>query len=193
MEPLTDQELGEVAGEIVGQFFRAGILLGLQPHELDRIEVDGERQGLNSWQINMQLFQRWREQTAAEAERNELAKMLKILGKGRLAVKLDGSVREWQASFVFDPSVESLSAKELDEVSREICDCWRRLAIRLDIDQTRVKHIQSRNEELSVKAFRCLWAWREAGENVSKATLADALRKENKNRLASRICPPERA
>ena len=190
MEPPTDQELGEVAGEIVGQFFRAGILLGLQLHELDRLEVDGGRQGLNSWQINMQLFQRWREQTAAGSERNEL-KMLKILGKGRLAVKIDGSVREWQASSVFDPSVESLSAKELEEVSCEICDCWRRLAIRLDIDQTRVKHIQSRNEELSVKAFRCLWAWSEAGENVSKATLADALRKENKNRLASRIWPPE--
>ena len=137
----------------------------------------------------MQLFQRWGEQTAAGSERNEL-KMLKI-GKGRLAVKIDGSAREWQVSSVFDPSVESLSAKELEEVSREICDCWRRLAIRLDIDQTRVKHIQSRNEELSVKAFRCLWAWSEAGENVSKATLADALRKENKNRLASRIWPPE--
>ena len=189
--PLAESELADIADEISSLFFRAGLLLGLQPHELDRLDVDARRQGLNSWQMNMQLLQRWRSRTSAESERCELAKVLKKLDKGRLARKLDPSVRHLEAKSVIDPSNEALSAQELEEVSRDrrVCECWRRLAVYLEVDGARVQAIDSASDEVSLKVFRCLWAWRETGRNVSKASLADALRKVEKGRLASRIRP----
>lgn len=187
---VTDEELGVVAGEISNLFFRAGLLLGLQPHELERLEIEARRQGLGAWQVNMQLLQLWKERSTEESERLELAKVLKRLGKGRLAMKLDSSVKNWEEVSVIDPTKESLSVRELEEVSRGVCECWRRLAVYLNVPDTRARYFDSMtSEEVSVKAFRCLWAWRETGENVSKASLADALRKVNKGRLASQIWP----
>ena len=192
MEELTSAELGQVSSEIADRFFRAGLLLGLAPSELDRLEIDATRQGCNAWQKNMQLLQTWRERTSAGSERLELAKVLKRLGKGRLAVKMQPSVREWEPQSVLDPAKDSLSALELEEISREgrVTECWNQLAVHLNVADSRVREIESRiGEEPSVKAFRCVWAWREAGENVSKASLAEALRKVNLGRLASRIYP----
>lgn len=186
---LTDEELGEVANEMGNQFFRAGLLLGLKPHELDRLGVDAAGQGLKAWQMNMQLLQLWKERTTAETERMELAKVLKRLCRGRLAVRLDSSVKHWEETSVIDPSNESLSVAELEEVSRGVWDCWRRLAVHLKVPDGQVQSIDSSNEEISVKAFRCLWAWRETAESGSKADLADALRKVKKGRLASQLCP----
>ena len=186
---VTDEELGVVAGEISNLFFRAGLLLGLQPHELERLEIEARRQGLGAWQVNMQLLQLWKERSTEESERLELAKVLKRLGKGRLAMKLDSSVKNWEEVSVIDPTKESLSVRELEEVSRGVYECWRCLAVYLNVPDTRARYFDSTSEEVSVKAFRCLWAWRETGENVSKASLADALRKVNKGRLASQIWP----
>lgn len=186
---VSDEELGEVASEISNQSFRAGLLLGLQPHELDRLQVEAAYQGLKAWQMNMQLLQLWRERTTAETERMELAKVLKRLGKGRLAVRLDPSVKHWEETSAIDSSKDSLSVAELEEVSRGVWEVWRRLAVYLEVPDGQVQSIDSSNEEISVKAFRCLWAWREAGESASKAKLADALRKVQKGRLASRLCP----
>lgn len=186
---LSDEELGEVANEMGNQYFRAGLLLGLQPHKLDSLAAS---QGLNTWQMNMQLLQLWKERTAAETERIELAKVLKRLGKGRLAVRIDSSVKHWEETSVIDPSNDSLSVAELEEVSRGVWDCWRRLAVHLKVPDSQVQSIESSNEEITVKAFRCLWAWREATESVSKADLADALRKVQKGRLASQLRPATR-
>ena len=195
MEELTSEEFGQVSSEIADHFFRAGLLLGLAPGELDRLEIDATRQGCNAWQTNMQLLQKWRERTTAgSGERLELAIMLKRLGKARLAVKIEPSVRDWEAQTVVDPSKESLSVAELEEISREsrVSETWKQLAVHLNVADSRVREIESRaSEEPSVRAFRCLWAWREAGENVNKASLADALRKVNLSRLASRICPAQ--
>ena len=191
MGELTDDELGKVANEIADHFFRAGLLLGLAPSEIDRLEIDARRQGSNAWQTNMQLLQKWRERTRTESERLELAKALKKLGKGRLAARIDSTAKEWEPQSVLDPSEDSLSALELEEISREgrVSEHWNQLAVYLSVDDSRVRDIQSRGEEPSVMAFRCLWAWREAGRNVSKADLADALRKVSLGRLASRIYP----
>ena len=191
---LTDQELAEVSDEITDHFFRAGLLLGLAPSEIDRLQIDAAGQGSNAWQKNMQLLQKWREGTTVESERFELAKVLKRLGKGRLAARIAPSVAEWEVQSALDPSQDSLSVLELEEVSREgrVCECWMQLAVYLDVEDRRVRAIQCTSEEPSAKAFRCLWAWREAGVNVSKTTLADALRKVNLGRLASRICPSTR-
>ena len=190
---LVDAELSEIANEICSLFFRAGLLLGLQPYELDRLEVDARRQGLTVWQMNMQLLYRWKENSNTQSERPELARVLKKLGKGRLAASIDPSVRDWEPSSVMDCSNESLSAQELEEISRGVGECWRRLAVHLNVQDTRVQAIEAASEDISVKAFRCLWAWREAGENVSKASLADALQKVQKGRLASKIWPASAA
>jgi hypothetical protein len=192
MSSLTDEDVSEVAGELMGHFFRAGIWLGFLPHELDRLEIDAMRQGGSAWQVNMQLLQRWRERTDTECERAELARVLKRLGKGRLAVRVDASVKEWKVQSVLDTSRESLSARELEEVSREgrVCEVRRQLAVHLRVDEAHVRNIESASEEESVKAFRCLWAWREAEEDASKASLADALRKVELGRLASKIWKP---
>lgn len=189
--PMADAELSEVAHEICSLFFRAGLLLGMQPYELDRLEDDARRQGLSAWHMNMQLLRRWKERTNARSERSELARMLKKLHKGRLAAFVDPSVRDWEPKSVIDCSNESLSAQELEEISRDpgVCECWRRLAVYLEVDDTRVQAIDATREDVAVKAFRCLWAWREAGNNVSKANLAVALKKVQKGRLASKIWP----
>ena len=186
-----DEELWVVAGQIAGQLFRAGLQLGLDPSELDRLEIDATRQCCSAQQAAMQLLQRWRDRTTAESERSDLAKVLKRLGKGRLAAKMEPSVRQWEAQSALDPSKDSLSVLELEEVSREgrVWECWRQLAVYLSVDEGRVRVIESKNEDTSVKAFRCLWAWREATDNASRATLADALKKVNLGRLAYRICP----
>lgn len=189
---LSDEELGDVAGEISNLSFRAGLLLGLQPHELDRLEVDAAHQTLKAWQMNMQLLHLWKERTSAESERVELAKVLKRLGKGKLAVRLDSSVKYWEETSAIDPSKDSLSVAELEEVSRGVWDCWKRLAVYLRVPDPVVQSIESSNEEVSVKAFRCLWAWREAGMSVSKTNLADALGKVKKGRLASQLRPATR-
>ena len=186
---LTDEELGDVASEMGNLFFRAGLLLGLQPHQLERLEVDARQQGLTAWQMNMQLLQAWKERTSAAVERSELAKVLKRLSKGRLALQLDSSVKYFEAKSVIDASKESLSVLELEEVSREVCECWRILAVHLRLSHTRVLSIEAANEEISVKAFRCLWAWSEAGVDVSKASLARVLIQLNKSRLAHRSWP----
>lgn len=189
--PLEDAELSEVANEISSTFFRAGLLLGLQPYELDRLEVDTRRQGLTAWQINMKLLQRWKEKVSDHSERSELARAMKKLGKGRLAVSLDPSVRDWAPQSVLDSSKEALSTLELEEISRDpgVCECWRRLAVHLKVEDARVSTIDAANEDVSTKAFRCFWAWSEAGKDVSKASLAGALRKVEKGRLASKLCP----
>ena len=36
---LDDELLGEVARQLGNKFFRAGLLLGIQPHEMDSIQV----------------------------------------------------------------------------------------------------------------------------------------------------------
>ena len=186
---LTDEELGDVASELGNLYFRAGLLLGLQPHQLERLEVDARQQGLTVWQMNMQVLQAWKERTSAALERSELAKVLKKLNKGRLALQLDSSVTNFEEKSVIDASNESLSVLELEEVSRGVCECWRLLAVHLRLPDTRVRTTDVAPEEISVKAFRCLWAWREAGVDVSKASLARALIQVNKSRLAHQIWP----
>ena len=68
------------------------------------------------------------------------------------------------------------------------CKSWRRYRGRLGRSDHTTQEIKHRNEDISVHAFRCLWAWYEGGENVSRRTLAEALRKIHKGRLASRMC-----
>ena len=187
---LSDEELSAVASEVGDQYFRAGLLLGMQPHKLDRLQAEATRQAQTTWQLNMQLLQLWKERTSAECERLELAKVLKRLGKGRVAVTIDASVRDWDVTSAIDPTGGSLTAQELEEVSRGVCDCWRRLAVYLKVPDARVQALETSGEDIVVKAFRCLWAWREAGENVSRASLAQALRNVDKGRLASRIFAP---
>lgn len=193
MHQIEDEELLEVAQEMAGQSFRAGLLLGLLPNEIDELEINARATGCSDWQINMQILQKWRERTtsAANEERLELAKVLKRLGKGRLAAKMEPSVREWEPQSALDPSQDTLSVLELEEVSREgrISETWIRLAVYLDVDEGRVRTIRGRDEEPSMQAFRCLWAWREAGRNFNKATLADALVKVSLGRLASKLYP----
>ena len=187
--PLSDEDLGEVASQIGRFHFRAGLLLGIQPYELDSLQDDGLREGLSGWQLNMQILQRWRNATSAEHERQELARVLKRLGIGRLAVKIEPSVREWKETSFIDPTREELSSRELEEVSRETTDCWQRLAVCLRVPERVIRDVEARSEDVSVQAFRCLWAWKEAGQDVSRKNLADALERMGKGRLASRLVP----
>ena len=80
------------------------------------------------------------------------------------------------------------SLQELEEISREVGKDWEKLGVYLHVSDHTTQDIKHRNEDVSVCAFRCLWAWYEAGEDVTRRTLAEALRKINKGRLASRIC-----
>ena len=75
----------------------------------------------------------------------------------------------------------------MEEIAKEVGEEWERLGIYLHLTEHTIREIKHRNGDISVQAFRCLWAWYEAAENVSKKTLADALRKIQKGRLASRI------
>ena len=190
--PLSDADLAEVAGQIGRQYFRTGILLGLQPHELDSMEDDGARQGLSKWQLNMQLLQRWRERTSAENERLELAQVLRRLELGRLAITLEPSVRKWRETSFIDPTREEFTSQELEEVSREVTDCWQRLAVCLKVRENVVRDVEASNEDVSVRAFRCLWAWREADRDATRTSLARALVKMNKARLASKLVGSDR-
>lgn len=184
---LSDEDLGEVASQIGRLHFRAGVLLGIQPYELDSLQDDGLRQGLNSWQLNMQILQRWRDATSVERERLELARVLKRLGIGRLAVKIEPSVREWKETSFIDPTREELTSQELDEVSKEVTDCWQRLAVCLRVPERVIRDVEARSEEASVQTFRCLWAWKEAGQDVTRKNLAGALENMGKGRFASRL------
>ena len=80
------------------------------------------------------------------------------------------------------------SLQELEEISREVGKDWEKLGVYLHVSDHTTQDIKHRNEDVSVCAFRCLWAWYEGGENVTRKTLAEALKKINKGRLASRIC-----
>jgi len=86
------------------------------------------------------------------------------------------------------PGREGFTLPELEEISRDVGEEWERLGIYLHVSDHTTEEIKHRNEEISVHAFRCLWAWYEGGENVSRRTLAEALRRIHKGRLAARIC-----
>jgi len=86
------------------------------------------------------------------------------------------------------PGREGFTLPELEEISRDVGEEWERLGIYLHVSDHATEEIKHRNEEISVHAFRCLWAWYEGGENVSRRTLAEALRRIHKGRLAARIC-----
>ena len=78
--------------------------------------------------------------------------------------------------------------QELEEISREVGKDWEKLGVYLHVSDHTTQDIKHRNEDVSVCVFRCLWAWYEGGENATRKTLAEALKKINKGRLASRIC-----
>lgn len=184
---LDEEELCKIAEQLGSRSFRMGIHLGLEPHELELLQTEARSQALSPWQLNRKMLHQWRQRQRPESERTELSRALKRLGMGRLAAEMQPSVNGWQETSYIDPARHTLSARELEEVSRSLGDCWERLAIHLNVPDDRVQAFKSGSEETCIKAFRCLWAWREASQNASREDLATALRKVNKGRLASQI------
>lgn len=183
MSALDGETLATVAGQLGARFFRAGLMLGIPPHELDSIQAEPSA---TLWQMNMVMLNKWNERGLGG--QLELAQALKRLGLGRLSLVVDPSVANNPGPPTFiNPTSPDFSQQELLEIAAEVGEEWWRLGIYLQVKDTTLEELKHRNDEVAVRGFRCLWAWYENGESVNRETLVGALKKLHKGRLASRI------
>lgn len=50
---------------------------------------------------------------------------------------------------------------ELEELAMDIAESWKRLARRLEVDESKITAIDKENEELSEKAYKMLLHWKQ--------------------------------
>ena len=83
------------------------------------------------------------------------------------------------------------SLKELDNLAREICDCWKSLGHQLDVDPEEIKNISLDNVQYNNvvrKAFAMLEKWYDKGSSSTYEALALGLKKVQKQALVEKYC-----
>ena len=84
--------------------------------------------------------------------------------------------------------------KVLNDLSREVTDCWYSLGIQLGLKDTTVANIDGNNQQnLSPqhKAYKMLLTWRDRG-SATYGRLAEALKHVGKGGLADKYCAADK-
>ena len=84
--------------------------------------------------------------------------------------------------------------KVLNDLSREVTDCWYSLGIQLGVKETALANIDGNNPQHTSpqqKAFKMLVTWYDLG-SATYGELAEALKHVGKDRLAKEYCAADK-
>ena len=81
----------------------------------------------------------------------------------------------------------------LDDLAKEITDCWKSLGRQLGVDQKKIESISLQGIKPDDKAFEMLKVWRDkGGRYATYGKLAEALKHVGMGRLAEKYCRPDK-
>ena len=87
-----------------------------------------------------------------------------------------------------NPRNEVVTEKQVAAISDEVRTCWRQLARRLKITESKIHNIDEENKDNWHKAYALLIVWKQKeGKNATVGHLADVLEKIGRISIAEKL------